>query len=201
MAFIVIDRIRGKCSCPAHSKSSMLHNLIAIVRSCITHRFLRQADGAAAIEFAFIALPFLALIFVIIETALVFFAGQALQTATTNAARLIFTDQAQSGNYSASSFKTAVCNYLVIMFNCTSSLYVNVQTYSSFASASTAAPMTNGQLNTNNMGFSPGGPNDVVVVQAYYLWPIYASLLDKLANQSGNNRLLIATAVFQNEPY
>jgi hypothetical protein len=61
--------------------------------------------------------------------------------------------------------------------------------------------MTNGQLNTSNLGFTPGGPNDVVVVQAYYQWPIYASLLDKLSNQSGNNRLLIATAVFQNEPY
>jgi len=186
---------------PSVLESNMLRNLIAILRSCITHRFLRQVDGAAAIEFAFIALPFIALVFAIIETALVFFAGQALQTATTNAARLIFTGQAQSGNYSASSFKTAVCNNLAAMFNCTSSLYVNVQKYSSFASASTAPPTTNGQLNTSNLGFTPGGPNDVIVVQAYYLWPIYASLLDKLANQSGNNRLLVATAVFQNEPY
>jgi Flp pilus assembly protein TadG len=164
-------------------------------------RFLRKEDGAAAVEFAFIAAPFLALIFAIIETSLVFFAGQALQTATTNAARLIFTGQAQSGNYSASSFKTAVCNSLTVMFNCTSSLYVNVQKYSSFASANTTPPMTNGQLNTTNLGFSPGGPNDVVVVQAYYLWPIYASVLDYLANQSGNKRLLVATTVFQNEPY
>jgi Flp pilus assembly protein TadG len=179
----------------------MSKKLFAILRDCITHRLLRQEDGVAAVEFALVAVPFFALVFAIIETALVFFAGQALQTAATNAARLIFTGQAQSGSYSASTFKNAVCNSLAAMFNCTSSVYVNVQTYSNFASASIAPPMTNGQLNTNNLSFSPGGPNDVVVVQVYYLWPIYASLLDHLANQSGNNRLLVATAVFQNEPY
>ena len=62
--------------------------------------------------------------------------------------------------------------------------------------------MTKGQLNTTSLPFSMGGPNDVVVVQLYYLWPIYVSLLDaNLSNQSGSNRLLVATAVFQNEPY
>ncbi len=41
-----------------------------------------------------------------------------------------------------------------------------------------------------------------MVVQLYYQWPIYVSLLsNNLANQNGNNRLLVATAVFRNEPY
>lgn len=173
----------------------------AILRR-LTRRFLRKEDGAAAVEFALVATPFLALLFAIIETALVFLAGQALQTATTNAARLILTGQAQSGGYSATTFKTAVCNNIAPLFDCKNGVYVSVQTYSSFASTSTSAPTTNGQLNTTSLPFSMGGPNDVVVVQLYYLWPIYVSLLDaNLSNQSGNNRLLIATAVFQNEPY
>jgi hypothetical protein len=37
-----------------------------------------------------------------------------------------------------------------------------------------------------------------VVVRLFYKWPIYVSLLQ---NMSGNNRLLIATAAFRNEPY
>jgi hypothetical protein len=46
-----------------------------------------------------------------------------------------------------------------------------------------------------------GGPGDIVVVQVYYQWPIIVPGLDMLANISGNNRLLVATAVFENEPY
>ena len=52
------------------------------------------------------------------------------------------------------------------------------------------------------MGYTPGGPGDIVVVTLYYQWPIYVSLLsNNLSNLSGNNRLLVATAVFRNEPY
>ena len=47
----------------------------------IVRRFIRQQDGATAVEFAMVAAPFLAMMFAIIETALVFFAGQALETA------------------------------------------------------------------------------------------------------------------------
>ena len=35
----------------------------------------------------------------------------------------------------------------------------------------------------------------------YYQWPIYVSLLNKLSNQNGNHRLLVATNAFRNEPY
>jgi hypothetical protein len=59
----------------------------------------------------------------------------------------------------------------------------------------------NGQLNTSNLQYQMGGPGDIVVVQVYYQWPIVVPLLDLLANQAGNNRLLVGTAVFENEPY
>ena len=39
-------------------------------------RLLRQQDGAAAVEFGLVAAPFLALVFAIMESAIVFFAGQ-----------------------------------------------------------------------------------------------------------------------------
>jgi Flp pilus assembly pilin Flp len=61
----------------------------------ILRRFARKDDGAAAIEFAMVAAPFLALVFAILETAIVFFAGQVLETATADSARLIMTGQAQ----------------------------------------------------------------------------------------------------------
>jgi Flp pilus assembly protein TadG len=174
-------------------------------------RFARHQDGVAAVEFAFIAVPFLALLFAILETALVFFASQTLEVAVADSARLIMTGQAQTGvsaqtgqvGYTQQDFKNALCANLVGgLFDCTNGIYVNVQTYSSFGTASTAAPVTNGQLVTNNMAYQPGGPGNIVVVQVYYQWPIYVSLLGlSLSNLNNNYRLLVATAVFRNEPY
>src|SRR5580704_1953905 len=81
-------------------------------------RFARQQDGAAAVEFALIAVPFIALTFAILETALVFFAGQTLETAASEAGRLVMTGQAAS--FSQSDFKTQVCAILNGgLFDCT----------------------------------------------------------------------------------
>ncbi len=162
---------------------------------------MRQQDGAAAVEFALVAAPFLALTFAILETAMVFFAGQTLEAASADSARLIMTGQAQSASFSQAQFKTAVCARIYGLFDCTNGLYVDVKSYSSFAAVNTAQPISNGQFNTT-MSYSPGDVGDIVVVSLYYQWPIYVSMLgNNLANLNGGNRLLSATAVFRVEPY
>jgi len=167
------------------------------------HRFAGARDATAAVEFALVAAPFLALVFAILETALVFFAGQSLEAAASDSARLIMTGQAQTAGYGPNDFKNAVCNRLAGgLFNCANGVYVDVETYASFTSITTAPPIVNGQLNTANMNYTPGGPGDIVVVRLYYQWPIYVSMFgDNLSNLNGNQRLLVATAVFRNEPY
>jgi len=171
-------------------------------RGGIGRRFLKQQDGAAAVEFALVATPFLALIFAIIESALVFFAGQTLEAANADAARLIMTGQAQTNGFSAADFKTQVCNRIAGLFDCSGGVYVDVKTYNNFNSVSSTPPVNNGQFDTTKMSFTPGGPGCIVKVSLYYQWPIYVSLLgNNLANLNGNKRLLVATAVFRNEPY
>jgi Flp pilus assembly protein TadG len=166
-------------------------------------RFARARSGAAAVEFAFIAAPFLALMFAIMETAFVFFAGQTLEFAVAQSSRLILTGQAQTAGFDQVAFKNAVCSNISALFDCANKLYVSVKNYSDFASANTSPPYdSSGQLDTSKMVYQPGNAGDIVVVSLYYQWPIYVSLLsDNLANQSGNKRLLIATAAFRNEPY
>lgn len=165
-------------------------------------RFVRQQGGAAAVEFGLVAAPFLALIFAIMETAFVFFAGQSLEMAAAQSGRLIMTGQADAGGWDQSAFKSQVCARIVALFDCQSKLYINVQKFSSFGGASTTPPYTDGQLDTSKVKYEPGQPGDVVVVQLYYQWPIYVSILNsKLSNQNGSNRLLVATNAFRNEPY
>jgi Flp pilus assembly protein TadG len=185
-------------------------------------RLFGGEDGAAAVEFALVAVPFLALLFAILETAFIFFVQQALENAAANAGRLIMTGQAQQ-NYqgsgqpmTASQFKTAACAAIAGVLNCNASLIVDVQTYSSFSAANagnaTAPPLNSHgvlQIDPNNPPFDMGGPGDIVVVVLMYQWPAWVNLpgLTSLMDlASGNNqpvtgRLLMATSVFMNEPY
>ena len=166
-------------------------------------RWIRQQDGATTVEFALVAAPFMAMIFAIMETAIVFFAGQSLETAAADSARLIMTGQAQTSGFDQTKFKQAVCAKIFGLFDCANGLYIDVKNYPAFAGISTAKPLTNnGLLDTSNFGYAPGGPGDIVVVRLMYQWPVYVSLLGlNLADTSNGKRLLVSTVAFRNEPY
>lgn len=174
----------------------------SLLRISTVRRFARGEDGIAAVEFGIVAAPFLALMFAIMETAIVFFASQTLETAVADSARLIMTGQAQQAGFTQAQFKQSVCAKILGLFDCANGLQIDVKTYTSFSSISTSKPIdANGNLQTN-FGYQPGSPGDIVVVRLMYQWPIYVSLLGfNLADMSGNKRLIIATAAFRNEPY
>jgi len=155
------------------------------------------------VEFGLVAAPFLALLFAIMETALVFFAGQALETAVADSSRLIMTGQAQQQSFDAVAFKNAVCARIFGLFDCQNGVYVDVKKFQSFGSVSMSNPVDGqGNFSSSNFSYQPGGPGDIVVVRLFYQWPVYVNLLGfNLQNMSGGKRLLAATAAFRNEPY
>jgi Flp pilus assembly protein TadG len=173
-----------------------------LLRIKTVRRFARGDDGIAAVEFGIVAAPFLALMFAIMETAIVFFASQTLETAVADSARLIMTGQAQQSSFTQQQFKNAVCAKILGLFDCANGIKIDVKTYTSFSSISSAKPIdATGKLLTN-FGYTPGNPGDIVVVRLMYEWPIYVSLLGfNLADMSSGKRLIIATAAFRNEPY
>jgi len=186
------------------TRSKIRRRMRRFARLASPRRFARHQGGSSAVEFALILVPFLALMFGIMQTALVFFADQTLETAVADSARLILTGQAQNQGLNATTFKNAVCARVYGLFNCQSGIYVNVQTYSTFGSITYTPPLdTHGNLDTSSFGYNPGGPGDIVVVQLFYQWPIYFTLMDfsSLSNMAGGKRLLVATAAFRNEPY
>lgn len=176
-------------------------------------RFRGNRRGSAAVEFALVAPMFFGLLFAIIETALMFFASQVLETVTQNSARVVLTGQAQSGSVTAcavnsvstpctqATFKAYVCSQIPALFDC-NNLVVDVKSYSSFSSV-TLANYTACNLDLTAMGYSPGSSGQVVVVRIYYPWPLFVTGLGYNLNCSSTNntRLLAATAAFQNEPY
>ena len=174
----------------------------AIPKTSILRRFRRNRRGTAAVEFALVAPMFFAVLFAIIELALIFFASQVLETVTQDTARLILTGQAQNAGFTQAQFKNAVCAKLVTMFDCTNGVSIDVQSYKSFDLASIADPIDAGKNFVPPNNYLPGGPGDVVVVRLFYKWPLFVTGLGfNPANIAGNKRLLTATAAFQNEPY
>ena len=165
-------------------------------------RFVRQQDGMAAVEFALVAVPFLALLFAIFQTALFLFADQTLEAAVADSARLIQTGQAQTKGFSQDDFKNAVCGRLNKMFDCASGFSVDVRTYPTFAAIVTGAPIKDGKLDTTKLAYNTATPGEIVVVSVYYQWALISPLLGvTLADLSNGNRLMVARSVFRVEPY
>ena len=164
--------------------------------------FVRQEDGATAVEFGLVAAPFLALVFAIIETAVVFFAGQALETAVADSSRLIMTGQAQNGGFNQATFKNAVCAKIFGLFDCQNGVYVDVKKFTTFGNVTMTNPVDASGNFQNNFTYDPGGPGEIVVVRLFYQWPVYVALMGfDLHTMNGGKRLLAATAAFRNEPF
>src|SRR5882757_11225563 len=81
-------------------------------------RFRRDQRGSAAVEFAMIATPFFALLFAIIETSIVFFAGQVLENGLQDSARLLYTHQAQDSGMTGQQFKDDLCARVAVLMSC-----------------------------------------------------------------------------------
>lgn len=171
----------------------------------LTPRFLRRlardSEGISAIEFALVGPIVIALLVAILQTGVVFLYQQVLQSATTQAARLIMTGQAQTQNLSSAQFLADVCSDAGAMFDCTK-LSANVQTFTSFSGMTQSNPVSNGTFNSSSSSFTMGGPGDIVLVQIFYQLPVSGGPLGfTLATTKNGNAVLVGTAVFRNEPY
>jgi len=182
-----------------------------VIRRC--QQFCRKAradaKGSAAIEFAFIAPVFFTLLLAIIEAGLVFFAQFTLQNAVSDAARQIRTGQMQ-GNSAASksAFRTAICNGIAPLMACNGNLLVDVEAFNGYSGVTYQDPLqgTNGKLNAGLNNYNVGTACSVVLVRAFYTWPIWAPgmawFLYNMTDASGNKAHLVSgAAAFRNEPY
>jgi Flp pilus assembly protein TadG len=166
-------------------------------------RFSRNRRGSAAVEFALVAPLFFALLFAIVETALVLFAGQLLETGTQDAARVFLTSQVQNNGTNAVDFKQLICDKVSDLFAC-ADVYVDVRSYPKGTPITITDPIDSGGNFSNSFVYQPPAANsdDTVVIRAFYQWPIYVTRLGyNIANinknSSNSKRLLAATAALR----
>lgn len=168
----------------------------------IINRFGKSEDGVAAIEFGMLALPFLMLIFAILETAIGFFAAQVFESGVDDIGRRIRTGQVQSTTTTVAEVRTEICDKTWGLFDC-ANIKIDVQTFNAFPDAPLTTPRdVDGNLDTSSMGYDTGLAGEVVIVRAYYEWPIFLDYLwQNVSGLSNGARLFVATAAFQNEPF
>jgi len=164
--------------------------------------FKKSKNGSTAVEFAMIAGPFFFFLMALIEVAAVFFASTVIENAVLESARLIRTGQLQGGGGSAATFQTEVCNRIDVIADCDRMAF-EVTVFEDFGDIAPTAPLdSDGNLDAGNMGFDPGDAGDIVMVRVYYSWPLFLpNFAGTLSNMSDNQRLIIASTVFRNEPF
>lgn len=167
-------------------------------------RFRRNRHGSAAVEFAIVAPMFFALVFAIIETSMVFFAGQYLETGVQDTGRLLLTSQVQASSMTQAAFKQNLCNRVSVLFTC-ASIDIDVRSYPVGTAITITDPIdSSGNYIPGNFVYQVPlmGATDTVVFRAFYQWPLFVTQLGyNIANIGRNTtsskRLLAATAAFR----
>jgi Flp pilus assembly protein TadG len=167
-------------------------------RSGLLRRFTRAQEGAAAVEFAFIAIPFLVLVFSIFELGLVFLASMTLENALATVDRKIRTGEFQtSANNTQAAFRDAVCKQMSwLETSCPTAISLDVRVLPSFAGTKDLEAPSGATC------WNPGGAGSIILVRGYYKWPVITPLLRSAVGvDGGGDRVISFANVFTNEPY
>lgn len=183
--------------------SSTLRRLRAVRR-----RYRNDAEGATAIEFAIVALPFLGLIFGILELALVFFTSAVMTNAMNDTGRLVRVGSFQ-GCGSASEFKALVCDKMSNLMDCKANLRIDLTTASGFQAITLPDPGMSGldpddeDAKIVDGTYENTGPSAPVVMRGTFYYPLaLPNFMTRLESVPGSRRHVIsATTAFRTEPF
>lgn len=176
-------------------------------------RFLNREDGATAVEFTLVFIPFMGLVIACIQTALIFTMNQALQTATMRASRELMTGQATAlGLTTSAKFLDEVYAKLPGGFDRTK-LYAEVESWPNWAAYNPTVITYDAQGKPTNTSYNSGSSGGITMVKVMYDWPVFGGGFTKyigkgdgaagfgLSNQPDDGYLMVATTVMRNEPY
>jgi Flp pilus assembly protein TadG len=182
--------------------------MLARLAACF-RRFGRDREGATAIEFTLLAIPFSMLVFAILECCISFAAQEVMANATDDVARQIRTGQLLKANITEASLKKALCDRMEIMVakGCPG-LLVDLQSRGTFLELAALKVKLTGpdadslEVDTTGFGVAPGGPLTKNMLRVFYPWPVMTDLLAAaMSNLKDKKTLHFATVTWQNEPF
>ena len=176
--------------------------------------------AATAVEFAIVSVPFLALVFCIIELGVVLLLGTAVEATTQRIARLIKTGQLQQYNIQGmDEFRSKLLcpsngTALLPPYLVCSRVTVDIRTTDALSDAGLSRDI---YKTPSAAEYCLGGPQSIVVVRVAYAFPAIlpliaiatngsfaqsrVGLVNDVPNVLGWNHILFKAAAFQNEAY
>lgn len=168
--------------------------------SALWPAFRRDREGAAAVEFALLVLPFFTLIFVIIQISLMFFIETGLDGALTKTARKVRTGYSTTNAWTITSFKNDLCANLALSFGCSSKVLVVATVVTDMGSIHNTPPTTNGVLTVTEQ-YNTGTSGNYVLIHVYLPWmPILPLYNFAGSTLNDGTYILGAATLFKNEP-
>ncbi|MBL4854121.1 MAG: pilus assembly protein [Robiginitomaculum sp.] len=176
----------------------------------------KNRDGTTAIEFAILGVPFMALLFGIVEISVLFFVTSTTHHAVAEVSRQIRTGEFQSTGGGAEEFKDAICaamsgvgscdNLRVDVLSSATGQFSDLNLPTSPVSCSgtseeiEACEAADPEMLADEYTDTSGG--DVVIVRVQYVHQLAVpNELTRLSNAAGNTHIITATTAFKNEPF
>lgn len=175
-------------------------------RVALFGRFGRDRNGAVAIEFVLLAVPFALLVFAILESCISFAAQQVLANATDDIARQLRTGQIKAADVAGEQWlKDRICERIdILVASDCPGLEVDLREFDTFAEAAAVRIKigSDGDLDTSDFDVDPGPSMTKNMLRVFYRWPIMTDFMRKsMSNLKDGKTLHFATATWQNEPF
>jgi Flp pilus assembly protein TadG len=154
-------------------------------------RFRRSNEGAAAVEFALVAMPFIGLLIAVMELGIFYFASRYFEDGVFNASRQIMTQRLPAATI-CTAFKTEIANNFPTWLN-PNNIVLTVKSGSSFGGTPTTVNFASGSC-------SFGSPGQVVTVTATYPYPFQGFRAMTGGVLWGANLNLSVSTAFRVEP-
>lgn len=186
-------------------------------------RIIRSKDGAAAIEFALLAIPYFLIVFAIVETFIAYTGEQLVANAVDTMARKLRTGNITYGlnrstDKTQAEFRRAFCGEVSILITCSedeiatpNKLLLDVRSFATFALIPTTIPTSGGaygELDTSSFAYAPGPAKSINMLRAYYRWDIVTDLIrpyiSNVRPADGGRPsyfLIVETSAFRAEDY
>ncbi|MEQ1698051.1 MAG: TadE/TadG family type IV pilus assembly protein [Hyphomicrobiaceae bacterium] len=179
--------------------------------------FLKNNDGQVAIEMALVSVPFLTMMFGIINTGMFFYAVNCIDRGLEDASRFIRTGEAQKGTYpggsaqmTAGQFKNLVCAKATGYIDC-SKLQIRIFSAANWAgvnpyTCATSGNLTTGAIASNDttaISTTAGTQSSVVLITACYQWTMgkYLPFAHFDSRFSDGSSLIQSSTALKIEPY
>ncbi len=165
----------------------------------LIRKWIKREDGATAIEFSMLFMPYMLISLGIMELSLMFASASLLEGATDSASRLIKTGKLQRSNEDPETlFRNAMCEFATVLIDC-QNVVIDVSVINNYGDFTDPVYDASGNLVPGE--FDAGGSNSKVLIRVAYRYAMITPIVGSLLNGQDGSTLFVSTIVMQTEPY